>query len=81
MMNTAQRSETNPFLQYYRGKASHLRQTANANLYHVTKFILYLSPSVHYFHSHISSFTQFFMHKNCLSCFYLLIFYFEKFST
>ena len=30
----------------------------------------------------ISSFMQFFIHKNCfLSCFYLLIFYFEKFST
>ena len=28
-----------------------------------------------------SSFTQFFIHKIGLSCFYLFIFYFEKFST
>ena len=29
----------------------------------------------------MSSYAQFFIHKNFLSWFYLLIFYFEKFST
>ena len=45
----------------------------------------YLSPTVHYFYTYISGwisgFTQFFIHENFVSCFYLLIFYFEKFST
>ena len=31
--------------------------------------------------SKISSFTQFFIHQNFVSCFYLLIFYFEKHSN
>ena len=58
------------------------RQTTNANLYHVTKFpLLYLSFTVHYFYTLISSFTQFLSIKIVLSCFYLLSFYFEKFST
>ena len=38
------------------------RETANTNLYHVTKFPLYLSFTVHYFYTKISSFTQFFIH-------------------
>ena len=29
-----------------------LRQTANANLYHVIKFLLYLSFTVHYFYTY-----------------------------
>ena len=33
----------------------------------------------HYFYTELSSFTQFFIDKNFLSWFYLLIFYFEKF--
>ena len=41
------------------------RETANVNLYHVTKFPLYLSFTVHYFYTYISSFAQFFSHKNC----------------
>ena len=36
----------------------------NANLYHVTKFPLYLSFTVHYFYTKISGFTQFFIPKN-----------------
>ena len=42
---------------------------------------LYLSFTVHYFYTKICSSTQFLIDKNFLSCFYLLIFYFEKFST
>ena len=34
-----------------RGKASRLRQTANANLYHVAKFPLHLSFTVHYYYT------------------------------
>ena len=41
------------------------RETAIVNLYHVTKFPLYLSFTVHYFYTYISSFAQFFSHKNC----------------
>ena len=48
------------------------RLSINANLYHIISIIsthkLVVSPN-------------FFIHKNCLSSFYLLIFYFEKFST
>ena len=53
----------------------------NANLYHVTELLVYLSFTAHYFYTLISSFTQLFIHKNCLSNFYLLIFNVEKFST
>ena len=52
--------------------------TTNTILYHVTKFPIYLSFTVYYFYTQISSFTQFCIHEKC---FYLLIFYFEKFST
>ena len=41
------------------------RETAIVNLYHVTKLPLYLSFTVHYFYTYISSFAQFFSHKNC----------------
>ena len=34
-----------------------------------------------FLHIWISSFTRFFIRKNCFELFYLLIFYFEKFST
>ena len=35
----------------WRHLESRLRQTANVNLYHVSKFSLYLSFSVHCFHN------------------------------
>ena len=54
--------------------ASRLRQTANASLYHVTKFPLYLSITVHYFNTWISSYTQFFIHKNCFQPFFICSF-------
>ena len=44
-------------------------QTANANLYHVTKFSLYLSFTVHYFYTKINSFTQFSIRKNSFELF------------
>ena len=37
---------------------------------------LYLSFPVHYFYTKISSFKQFFIHKNCFELFYPLFFYF-----
>ena len=45
------------------------RLTANANLCLVTKFPLYLSFTVHYFYTYISSFMQFLMHTNCFELF------------
>ena len=43
---------------------------------------IYRHPfTVHYFYTLISSFTHFLSIKIVLSCFYLLSFYFEKFST
>ena len=58
-------------------------ETANVNLYHVTKFPLYLSFTVHYFYTYTSSFVQFFIHiRIVLSSIYMpFIFYFEKFAT
>ena len=56
-------------VQACRKRDSRLRQTANANLYHVTKFPLYLSFTVHYFYTYISSFTQFLIHENCFELF------------
>ena len=48
----------NNFLQrQYRDLDSSLRQTANVNMYHVTKFSLYFSFTVHYIITNISSFT------------------------
>ena len=49
---------------------------ANANWYHVTKFLFYLSFAIHYFYTQISSLTQLFIQKNCFKLFYLLTFYF-----
>ena len=62
--------------------ASRIRQTANANLYHLTKFSpLKLPLIVYYFYTKITSFTQALSKEIVLSRFYLLIFYFDKFST
>ena len=58
-----------------------LRQTANVNLYHVTKFSPYFSFTVYCFYTKISSFMPVLSKRIVLDCFYLLIFYFEKFST
>ena len=60
---------------------SRLRQTANVNLYHVTKFSPYFSFTVYCFYTKISSFMPVLSKRIVLDCFYLLIFYFEKFST
>ena len=61
---------------------SGLRQTANVNLYHVTKFcLLYFSFTVHYFFSKISSLTLVLAIRTVLDSLYLFIFCFEKFST
>ena len=53
-------------------------QRGYSNLYHVTKFPLYLSFTVYFSTHKLVVHAFFFIHKNC---FYLLIFYFEKFST
>ena len=58
-----------------------LRQTANVNLYHVTKFPPYFSFTVYCFYTKISRFMLVLSTRIVLDCFYLLIFYFEKFST
>ena len=60
---------------------SRLRQTANVNLYHVTKFIPYFSFTVYCFYTKIDRFMPVLSKRIVLDCFYLLIFYFEKFST
>ena len=51
------------------------------NLYHLTKFCLYFSFTVHYFFSKISSFTLILSRRTVLDSFCLFIFCFEKFST
>ena len=52
------------------------------NVYHVTKFPLYLSFTVHISTPKLVVSRNFFIHiRIVLSCFYLLIFCFEKFST
>ena len=51
------------------------------NLYHVTKFSPYFSCTVHCLYTRISSFMPVLSIRIVLDCFYLLIFYFEKFST
>ena len=56
-------------------------QTANANLYHLTKFSPELSPTDYYFYTKISRFTPALSKKIILDSIYLLIFYFDKFST
>ena len=51
------------------------------NLYHVTKFSPYFSFTVYCFYTKISSFMPVLSTRIVLDCFYLLIFYSEKFST
>ena len=51
------------------------------NLYHVTKFSRYFLFTVYCFYTKISSFTSALSIRIALDCFYLLIFYSEKFST
>ena len=51
------------------------------NLYHVTKFSPYSSFTVYCFYTKISSFMPVLSIRIVLDCFYLLIFYSEKFST
>ena len=57
------------------------RQAANVNLYHVTKFPIFLSFTVHYNYKEIISFMPALSMRIALSRFYQLIFYFEKFSS
>ena len=64
-----------------RDKDSRLRQTANMNLYHVTKFSPYFSFSVYCFYIKIKRFMPVLPISIVLDCFYLLIFHSEKFST
>ena len=51
------------------------------NLYHVTKFSPYSSLTVYCFYTKISEFMLVLSTRIVLDCFYLLIFYSEKFST
>ena len=62
-------------------KESRLWKTANENLYHLIKFSLYLLFTVHYLYKEVSCFLPVLYIRIVLSCFYLLIFYFEKFSS
>ena len=60
---------------------SRLRQTADVNLYHVTKFSPYFPFTLYCFYTKISSFMPVLTIGIVRDCFYLLIFYSEKFST
>ena len=60
---------------------SRLRQTADVNLYHLTKFSPYFSFTLYCFYTKISSFMPVSTIGIVRDCFYLLIFYSEKFST
>ena len=62
-------------------KDSSLRQTADVNLYHVTKFLPYFPFTLCCFYTKISSFMPVLTIGIVVDCFYLLIFYSEKFST
>jgi len=67
------------------GGVSYIREikiafAANMNLYHVTKFSIYLSFTVHYNYTKSVKFTPFLSITIVLSCFYLLISHFENFS-
>ena len=56
--------------------------TSNVNLYHATTFPRKLSfITVNYLYAKISSFPSFLSRRIVLHLFYLLIFYFENFST
>ena len=54
---------------------------ANANLHHVTKFLHYLSFTVHYFYTWFSGFTQFFIHENYFELFLSAYFLFWEIRT
>ena len=60
-------------------------QTVDVNLYHVTKFSPYFPFTLYYFYAKISCFipvlTASFLLGIVRDCFFLLIFYSEKFST
>ena len=60
---------------------SRLRHTADVNLYSVTKFSPYFLLTLYCFHANISSFMSVLTIGIVRDCFYLLIFYSEKFST
>ena len=56
-------------------------KTADVNLYHVTKFSPYFPFTLYCFYTKISSFMPVLTIGIVRDCFYLLIFYSEKFST
>ena len=58
-----------------------LRQTADVNLYRVTKISPYFPFTLFCFYTEISSFMRVLTIGIVQDCFYLLIFYSEKFST
>ena len=58
-----------------------LRQTANVNLFHVAKFFIYLSFTVHYSYAKIGRFTPILSVRIVSSYFYLHITHFKNFST
>ena len=60
---------------------SRLRHTADVNLYSVTKFSPYFPLTLYCFHAKISSFMSVLTIGIVRVCFYLHIFYSEKFST
>ena len=62
-------------------KDSHLRQTADVNLYYVTKFSPYFPFALYCLYTKISSFMPVLTIGIVRVCFYLLISYSEKFST
>ena len=62
-------------------KDSRLRQTADVNLYHVTKFSPYFPFALYCLYTKISSFIPVLTIGIVRDCFYLLISYSEKFST
>ena len=55
--------------------------TANVNLYHLSKFSIYLSYTVHCNYTKIGKLTPILSIRIVLSCFYLLISHSENFST
>ena len=66
---------------YQRDEDSGLHQTADVNLYHMTTFSPYFPFTLYCFYTKTSSFMPVFTLGIVRDCFYLLIFYFEKFST
>ena len=58
-----------------------LRQTANVTLFHVAKFFIYLSFTVHYNYAKIGRFTLILSVRIVSSYFYLHITHFKNFST